>query len=78
MPSRDATPSALVMITCAGAMQQGDLLEFDRWEVRSSRLTTVLIGEDVDQAALHGALDRLQRLGVHVVEVTRRPTGSRP
>lgn len=39
--------------------------------VRSSE--TVLRGPVVDQAALHGLLDRVQALGLELVEVRRLP-----
>jgi hypothetical protein len=34
---------------------------------------TVLHGELVDQAALHGVIDRVQALGLELVEVRRLP-----
>lgn len=34
---------------------------------------TVLHGEIVDQAALHGILDRVQALGLELIEVRRLP-----
>ena len=34
---------------------------------------TVLHGEIVDQAALHGVLDRVQALGLELIEVRRLP-----
>ena len=37
---------------------------------------TVLHGEIADQAALHGVLDRVQALGLELVEVRRLPAGS--
>ncbi|HET7431080.1 MAG TPA: hypothetical protein VFJ89_06205 [Nocardioides sp.] len=74
-PAGPRTP-ALVEITCDGVLPRADREEFDGWDVRVSRRTTVLTGRGVDQAALHGALDRLARLGLHVVEVRRAPRES--
>ena len=37
---------------------------------------TVVHGEIVDQAALHGMLDRVQALGLELIEVRRLPTRS--
>ena len=34
---------------------------------------TVLTGVVVDQAALHGVIERLEQLGAHLVEVRQRP-----
>jgi hypothetical protein len=34
---------------------------------------TVLTGVVVDQAALHGVIERLERAGAHLVEVRQRP-----
>jgi hypothetical protein len=74
MPPREGQPpAAVVQITCDGVLPASERAEFDGWDVRTRGGTTVLKGRGVDQAALHGALDRLARLGVHVVEVSRRP-----
>ena len=37
--------------------------------------TTVLSGTVVDQAALHGLLQRIEALGLELVEVRRLPSG---
>lgn len=74
MPPREGQPSAaVVQITCDGLLPAAERAEFDVWDVRSRGGTTVLIARGIDQAALHGALDRLARIGMHVVEVSRRP-----
>ena len=39
---------------------------------------TVLHGEGVDQSALHGVLDRLEQLGVELLEVRRLPDEDPP
>lgn len=77
MPPRDGPPTTpLVQITCDGVLPRPTRVEFDGWDVRCTRGSTVLTSRGVDQAALHGALDRLERLGLHVVEVGRHPTAS--
>ena len=76
MPPPGGQPSAaVVQITCDSVLPAGERAEFDGWDVRTSGGTTVLTARGVDQAALHGALDRLSRLGLHVVGVSRRPKG---
>jgi hypothetical protein len=76
MPPRNGQPSpTVVQITCDGVLPAAEQSEFDGWEVRRRGGTTVLTAPGVDQAALHGALDRLERLGLHIVEVTRQPGG---
>ena len=39
---------------------------------------TVLHGEGVDQSALHGVLDRLEQLGIELLEVRRLPDEDPP
>jgi hypothetical protein len=74
MPRREGQPSpSVVQITCDSDLPPAEWAEFDGWDITSRRGTTVLTAHDIDQAALHGALDRLVRLGLHVVEVSRRP-----
>jgi hypothetical protein len=74
MSPRERQPSAtVVQITCDGGLPVAEQAEFDGWQIQARAAATVLTGHDVDQAALHGALDRLARLGLHVVEVSRRP-----
>lgn len=42
---------------------------FEDFEVNIGTGTTTLRGEKLDQAALHGAIDRLQNLGLDLLEV---------
>jgi hypothetical protein len=67
-------PPTVVQIICTDAVPQHALPEFSTWQVCSTGAATVLIGYGVDQAALHGTLDRLLHLGVHVVELNRYPS----
>jgi hypothetical protein len=46
---------------------------FEDMTVTINPVETVLHGELLDQAALHGLLDRIQELGLEVVEVRRLP-----
>ena len=38
-------------------------------------METVLHGDIADQAALHGVIDRIQALGLELIEVRRLPGG---
>lgn len=73
-------------MTDSGAPARGDWYEIrvqgrldDRWRTWLDELdlshtrdgTTVLRGPVTDQAALHGLLQRLRDLGVHLISVTQ-------
>lgn len=49
-----------------------------QFETELSPAETVLHGEGVDQSALHGVLDRLEQLGVELLEVRRLPDDDPP
>ena len=53
------------------------LAQVENVDVAEQELRTVLRGQFVDQAELQGFLNRLQSLGLEVVEVRRVPTRSR-
>lgn len=60
-------------ITCRGTVPEAQRDEFEGWTVmRAARLTTLTSNGPVDQASLHGALDRIATLGLNVVEVRHR------
>jgi hypothetical protein len=42
---------------------------FEDFEVTVDAGCTTLRGQDLDQAALHGAIDRVQNLGLELLEV---------
>ncbi len=46
---------------------------FDGLQAEVQPVETVLHGEIADQAALHGVLDRVQALGLELIEVRRLP-----
>jgi hypothetical protein len=48
---------------------------FDDTEVSVAGDTTVLRRAGADQAALHGLLNRIQDLGLEIVDVHREPAG---
>ena len=56
-----------------GRLSQPDLDRLDMLEPGRERVETVLHGPVRDQAELHGILDRVQSLGLELVEVRRLP-----
>ena len=44
---------------------------FEEFEVSTEPVETILHGQVLDQAALHGLLDRIAALGLELVEVRR-------
>jgi hypothetical protein len=55
---------------------EGLLAQVGNVDVAEQELRTVLSARFVDQAELHGFLNRLQSLGLEVVEVRRVPVAS--
>jgi hypothetical protein len=58
-----------------GRMSEQLLGAFEGMDATIQAGTTVLRGPVLDQAALHGLLDRIQALGLDLVEVRRLPDG---
>jgi hypothetical protein len=56
-------------ITFAGRAVTAVVDAFDDFEVTVDQTSTTMRGELVDQAALHGAIDRLRALGLELLEV---------
>ena len=71
-------------IRVAGLVPEDVLLEIENVQATVEPVGTVLRGPVVDQAALHGVINRLQNLGLELIEVRRlipgpdRPTPSIP
>ena len=67
-------------IHLAGPLPDGELAELEGLDVAVQPATTVLYGRLEDEAALHGVLDRVQSLGLRLVEVRQlpEPTGTAP
>jgi hypothetical protein len=56
-------------ITFAGQAVPAVVDAFDEFEVTVEKTTTTLRGELADQAALHGAIDRVRSLGLELLQV---------
>jgi hypothetical protein len=61
-----------------GAMTQEQLEEFEYFSATTVPPETVLTGVVPDQSALYGVLNRLQSLGLELVEVRRPGQGMAP
>ena len=62
-------------IRIRGRVRPALLEDFDGLEQSVEKVETVLHGPVVDQAALHGLLQRIEALGLELVEVRRLPSG---
>ena len=60
-------------ITVRGRMSPALASGFDGFHTTPSGPNTVLHGELVDQAALYGVLERVESLGLELIDVHRRP-----
>jgi hypothetical protein len=58
-------------IRVSGLVPDSVLTEIEGVQVVVEPVQTVLRGPVVDQAALHGIINRLQRLGLDLIEVRR-------
>lgn len=57
-------------ITIQGGLGQTYRQAFEEFAIERDGIDTMLVG-DLDQAALHGALNRIHSLGLELVELTR-------
>lgn len=65
-------------IRVAGLLPDGVLAELEGLGVAVQPATTVLSGRLQDEAALYGVLDRMQSLGLRLVEVRQLPEPPHP
>lgn len=63
--------TAAYEIRIKGGISEQLLAAFERMEATVGANETVLRGPPLDQAALHGLLDRIQALGLELIEVRR-------
>ena len=62
-------------IRVKGRLSEAMQVAFEEFEITTEPVETVLHGQVLDQAALHGLLDRIQALGLELVEVRRLAAG---
>jgi hypothetical protein len=65
--------SASYEIRIKGRVSEQLLSAFEGMDASVQSVETVLSGPVLDQAALHGLLDRIQALGLELIEVRRLP-----
>lgn len=61
-----------------GHLDAAAVAELPGLTLREQGDETVLTGVVVDQAALHGVIERLEQAGAHLVEVRQRPAETGP
>lgn len=68
--------TAAYEIRIKGGLSEQLLAAFEGMDSTVCSAETVLRGPPLDQAALHGLLDRVQALGLELIEVRRLPDSS--
>jgi hypothetical protein len=61
-------------IRVRGRVSEATLSTFEGMDADVAKTETVLKGPVVDQANLHGLLDRIQALGLELIEVRQLPS----
>ena len=70
--------STTYQITVRGRLSDTLIAAFDGLTATSSASDTVLSGEIDDQAALYGVLERIESLGLELLDVSRSTAQSHP
>ena len=65
-------------IRVRGRVSDAALQAFEGMDADVAPAETVLHGPVTDQAGLHGLLDRIQSLGLELIEVRKLPPADRP
>jgi hypothetical protein len=68
----DQAETTYFEIHVRGMLSERLLMAFPEFHSRSHGGDTILVGPLVDQAALHGALARVESLGLDLLEVRRQ------
>jgi len=71
-------PAPRYEIRVRGRVSDAALASFEGMDANLAPAETVLHGPVLDQARLHGLLERIQSLGLELVEVRRLPSTDRP
>jgi hypothetical protein len=71
----DLVSSSDYEIHIKGRVSEQVLAAFEGMDASVQSVETVLRGPLIDQAALYGLLDRIQALGLELIEVRRLPGG---
>jgi hypothetical protein len=67
-------PEASYEIRVRGRVSRSLLDSFERMESELEPVETIIHGPVRDQAELHGLIDRIQALGLELIEVRRLPS----
>ena len=73
-----SAPAPRYEIRVRGRVSEAALSTFEGMDADLAPAETVLHGPVTDQAKLHGLLDRIQSLGLELIEVRRLPPADRP
>jgi len=71
VPAVTQAGTAAYEIRIRGRISEQVLASFEGMQATVCAAETVLRGQPLDQAALHGLLDRIQALGLELIEVRR-------
>ncbi|MFN2495552.1 MAG: hypothetical protein ABR608_06565 [Pseudonocardiaceae bacterium] len=66
--------SADYEIHVKGRVHESFRFAFEELTITVQPIETILCGVNLDQAALYGILDRIQALGLELIEIRRLPT----
>lgn len=76
MQQTGPSPPGDYEIHVKGRVNESFRFAFDELSITVKPIETVLCGANLDQAALYGILDRIQALGLELIEIRRLPTAS--
>jgi len=71
--TRDLMPSTRYELRIKGRLSPDIREDFDDFELTEAPVETVMLGDVLDEAHLHGVLARLQALGLQVLSLRSLP-----